>query len=322
MTAKTHIILNPAANREAAGCAGELLVRWAETRNATLSITSHPGHAVALAREAAEGGCQMVVAAGGDGTVHEVINGLMQMSSSARPMLGIVPLGSGNDFAITAGVPRGTEPALQLLIEGSGQPVDVGRIRRPDGSWEWWNNTVGVGFDAAVNHRTRRIRNLSGFPIYMAATLQTMALQHRPCRMRLRCDGDETVRRILMLTIANGHREGGGFIVAPEARIDNGRLDVLHIGPLSRRSMLRLLPRVLQGTHAGFPQVRLQHATRIDAMFENPLPVHADGEMLSLEGMRRISVELHAGALHVMRPIGVSRCDPPTAGSAANAAHR
>lgn len=321
MAATTHVILNPVANREAAGRAAESLARWTETHNAALSVTSHPGHAVALARKIAETGCRLIVAAGGDGTVHEVINGLMQVPSSTRPGLGIVPLGSGNDFAATAGVPRDAESALRLLVEGGEQPVDVGRIRRPDGGWEWWNNTVGVGFDAAVNHRTRRIRNLSGFPVYMAATLQTMALQHRPCRMRLRCDGDETVRQILMLTIANGPREGGGFIVTPEACINDGQLDILHVGPLSRRSMLRLLPRVLQGTHAGFPQVRFQRATRIDASFENPLPVHADGEMLSVEGMRRITVELHTGALRVMRPAGVSR-DPPTAGTATSAARR
>jgi diacylglycerol kinase (ATP) len=262
--------------------------------------TVYPTHATLLARQAAEEGYSLVIAAGGDGTVHEVINGLMQVPPDKRPRLGIVPLGSGNDFAHSIGVQDSPAEALKRVFTGQLGQIDLGRFDIGRGEPEYFDNTFGIGFDATVTIRTHRLNWVRGFMMYLVAVLQTIAMNHEAPRMHIETDLESWDDRTIMFVACNGPREGGGFLVAPEADNTDGVLDYASICYVSQLMMLRLLPEVMKGTHGRFKQIRLgkMHKLRLDA----EKPIHADGEIVSGFGMdvRHIEVEVVPGALEVV----------------------
>jgi YegS/Rv2252/BmrU family lipid kinase len=264
--------------------------------------TVYPTHATELARQAAEDGYELVISVGGDGTIHEVINGLMQVPADARPRLGIVPLGSGNDFAHAAGIDPRPAYAIQQIFTGKPRPIDIGRMEDGNGRVEYWDNAVGIGFDATVTIRSRRYAYLRGFAVYLVAVLQTIALNHEAPRMHITTDQESWSDELLMLVITNGSREGGGFKVAPNAKPDDGVLDYACVTHVSRPMMLRLLPEVLNGTHGRFPQVRMGTLTRLELRAEAGLPIHVDGEIFAGFGMdvRNLSIELLPGAMEIV----------------------
>ncbi|MFN2121559.1 MAG: diacylglycerol/lipid kinase family protein, partial [Anaerolineales bacterium] len=158
MPRKTKIILNPMADmRNAWRVANDLRPIIAQHGNADWSGTVYPTHAVELAKQAGEQGYELIVAIGGDGTVHEVINGIMQLPEGKRPVLGVVPVGSGNDFAHAIGVSMKSDRALQHALNGTPSPVDVGVLVDDKGNREYFDNTLGIGFDAVVTIRSHRL---------------------------------------------------------------------------------------------------------------------------------------------------------------------
>jgi YegS/Rv2252/BmrU family lipid kinase len=209
-----------------------------EFGGADWSGTVYPTHAIELARQAGEEGHSLVVAVGGDGTVHEVINGLMQLPAEKRPRLGVVPLGSGNDFAHAVGVPSQAPNALRQVFLGQPRRVDIGRLQDNLGRVEYFDNTVGIGFDATVTIRSHKFVYLRGFLIYLLAVLQTIALNHDAVRLKVTTDREDWEEQMLMLTLCNGPREGGGFSVAPEARNDDGIFHYAAVRKVSRPMML------------------------------------------------------------------------------------
>src|SRR5262249_34590850 len=138
------------------------------------ATTERPRHAIELAKSAANEGIDIVVAVGGDGTVHEVINGLMQISSERRPKLGIVPVGSGNDFAWNIGLAHDPEKAIAAIFGPTTRTIDVGTISDATGREDFWNNTIGLGFSGAVNIASREVKGLRGFLVYLVAVLRTI----------------------------------------------------------------------------------------------------------------------------------------------------
>ena len=297
------MILNPNADLGRAWRQGADLRPIVEQYGgADWSGTVYPSHAIELARQAAEEGYQLVISVGGDGTVHEVINGLMQVPAEQRPRLGIVPMGSGNDFAHTVGVDLRPAYALQQIFNGKPRRIDVGRLEDGSGRVEYWNNALGIGFDATVTIRSRRFTYLHGFLIYFIAVLQTILLNHDAPRMHITTDRESWTDELLMLVLCNGSREGGGFQVAPQAVPDDGEHDYVCIGHVSRPMMLRLLPEVMKGTHGRFPQVRMGKLTRMELNSESPLTIHVDGEIYAGFGMdvRQLKVELIPGAVELL----------------------
>lgn len=266
------------------------------------SGTVYPSHAIELARQAAEEGYQMVISVGGDGTVHEVINGLMQVPAEHRPRLGIVPMGSGNDFAHTAGIDPRPAYALQAIFTGKPRAIDIGRLEDGSGRIEYWNNVLGIGFDATTTIRSRRLTYFRGFMVYFVAVLQTILLNHDAPQMHITTDQESWSDKLLMFVICNGSREGGGFQVAPQARPDDGILDYACIGKVSRPMMLRLLPEVMKGTHGRFPQVRMGKLSHLELQSESPLVIHVDGEIFAGFGMdiRQLRVEIIPGAVELV----------------------
>jgi diacylglycerol kinase (ATP) len=300
---KPLLIVNPNADLGRAWrVAADLRPIVDEFGGADWTGTVYPTHAVELARQAALDGYELVIAAGGDGTVHEVINGFMQVPVEQRPKLGIVPLGSGNDFSFAVGMDRNPANALRQVFTGTARRVDIGRMQDGHGRVEYFDNALGIGFDATVTIHSRKFTYVRGFLIYLIAVLQTIILNHDAPRMRIETDQESWEEEMLMMVICNGPREGGGFLVAPQARPDDGSFHYAGIKRVSRLMMLRLIPEVMNGTHGRFRQVRLGELRKMELEADQPITMHADGEILAGFGVdiRRVSVEIQPAAVEVV----------------------
>jgi diacylglycerol kinase (ATP) len=300
---KTKFLVNPNADLGRAWrTVADLRPLVEEFGGADWAGTVYPTHATILARQAAEDGYSLVIAAGGDGTVHEVINGLMQVPSDVRPRLGIVPLGSGNDFAHSVGVQSNPVEALKRVFSGQSMRVDLGMFDIGRGKHEYFDNTFGLGFDATVTIRTHRLNWVRGFMMYLVAVLQTIALNHEAPHMHIETDRETWDDETIMFVACNGPREGGGFLVAPAADNTDGVLDYASICHVSQLMMLRLVPEVMKGTHGRFKQIRLGKMHKLQLHSEKPVTIHADGEIISGFGMdvRNVTVEVVPSALEVV----------------------
>jgi YegS/Rv2252/BmrU family lipid kinase len=304
MARKVKLILNPMANLgNAWKVAKDLRIIVAEYGHADWSGTVYPTHAIELARQAGDQGYEVVIAVGGDGTVHEVINGLMQVPAGNRPMLGIVPTGSGNDFAHAVGAFAEPEAALNHVLTGEATPVDLGLLTDEDGRKEYFDNTLGLGFDAVVTIRSHKLPIVRGFLMYLTAVIQTIILNFDPMGLHVETESETWDLPTLMLTLCNGPREGGGFVVAPEARLDDGILHYATIRKVSRPMMFRLIPEVMKGTHGRFKPVRMGTCRKMSMTSDRPIYIHADGEIYTGFGsnLRQLSIEVVPNALRVIR---------------------
>ena len=293
-----RFIVNPASGMGKTGRQLDKLREQAVGLDAEWLVTDSPGHATKLAARA--GNCEVVAAVGGDGTVHEVVNGLMQLPAAERPALAVIPSGTGNDFVFGSQAPPTTERALAALHDEGRKHIDLAHLRGA-GRDEYICNTAGIGFDATVNVQSRFVL-LRDFPKYLIATLWTILYYFAAPRMLLRWNDNRAVYRVMMLVVGNGPREGGGFLTTPDSRMDDGILDFLVAGEVSRLNMLLLLPQVLTGTHLENPAVQLVSTTRLSLACEADLCIQADGEFYCLpgEGVRRLDVQIVPGALELV----------------------
>ncbi len=292
------VIYNPRAGR---GKAERTVARLRRVlgQRAEFWATHHPGHAEALAARAA-GSFRIVAAAGGDGTVHEVANGLLR-GDKTQTILAVLPVGSANDYAFSLGLDadwwRRTDESVGV------RAVDVGLVRSPDGRQRWFINCLGIGFNGHVTRQARRIKSLRGIPLYALAVLRAMTAHFRHPLLSIRLDDDE-VQRVptLALTLGLGRREGN-FLLTPNAILDDGLFDYLHVGRLSRLGLIRYVPRMISGRiPTDDPVIGVGRCRRVEVESEEPLMVHADGEFFCQpeEDVRRISMELLPGRLRVM----------------------
>ncbi|HHW14625.1 MAG TPA: diacylglycerol kinase family lipid kinase [Firmicutes bacterium] len=270
-----RIVVNPTAGRGAAGR------RWpavaAELDRLGLDYEPHftvgPGDATEVARRAASEGFDAVVAAGGDGTLSEVVNGLV----GTGRLLGILPMGSGNDFALAAGIGPGPFAAAQLLASPVPRLVDLGRV---DG--RYFINVASAGMDAEIARLMNEdLRYLRGTTAYLAATIATL-FRFRPAPVRLELDGVVHELEAVLVAVANGQYYGGGMNITPRAVLDDGLLDVCAVGALGRLEFLRAFPSVFRGEHLSHPKISTFRARRV-VLYpagERPLLVQADGEII------------------------------------------
>lgn len=284
------VIYNPAAGRGKAERHFRSLPA-AQRANAELRPTSEPGHAVELARAAADEGFATVVAAGGDGTVHEVANGLLQ-SGNRDVIFSIWPLGSANDYAFTLGMVErwkhgaAAGPSATLA-------VDVGRVTG-GGRERYFVDALGVGFNGMVTKEARTIRWLRGMPLYALAFLKAMVKHFATPRMRVSFDGVVRGSPTLALSVLLAQREGG-FPVRPAASLTDGLFDTLHATRLTRWHLIRYLPALATGRlPENHPKLKLDRAARVEVESEVPLCVHGDGEFFCLpeDGIASVVVEL------------------------------
>ncbi len=305
MQRKIKIILNPMADMgNAWRVARDLRSVTEQHGGIEWSGTVYPGHAIELAREAGMHHYDKVIAMGGDGTVHEVINGLMKVPERIRPILGVVPAGSGNDFSHAVGVSTNPTEALLRALDGEPATVDLGLMTDEHGHKEYFDNTLGIGFGAIVTIRSHKLPLIRGFLMYLTAVIQTIILDHNPMRMQIETDGQKWEQSVIYLIMCNGPREGGGFFIAPDAKIDDGFLHYTMITDVSRPMMLRIVPEVLKGTHGRFKQVRMGACKKFTLTSDRSLYIHADGEILSGPGetdIRKVAFEVLPNALKVVR---------------------
>jgi diacylglycerol kinase (ATP) len=297
------LIFNPMADHGRTGQkASDLRAMIEKLGGADWQGTEYPAHASEIAARAADQGYQTVVALGGDGTVHEVVNGLMRCPPERRPRLGIVPLGSGNDFAHAVGIQSNPQDAIGRVFAGQPRLVDVAVIRDGAGRSEYWNNSCGMGFDAAINIRSRKIKRLNGFLMYLTATLQSIALNFEAPRLKVQYDGGTLDQPIMLLTVGNGTREGGGFVTTPDAKVDDGVVDFIYVHQVSQFRMLQLLPLVMKGTHLKERDVSSARTTRLVIDSDRALPIHIDGELFAPyeADVRHVEIEVVPGAVSVL----------------------
>ena len=293
-----RVILNPAARHGAGRRLRPLIETGLESRNLDFDIveTEGPGHAAELARDAADAGVARVVAAGGDGTVHEVANGLMTAAATAA--LGLIPIGTGNDFVKMMPGTATRAQAFATLAAGRERAVDVG-VTRWDGNAEYFMNAMGTGIDVEVVRQMRRSGWMPGMMIYLTALMRAL-VQYRPMPIRIGVDGVESTGSIMILAVCNGPSIGGAFRVCPDARPDDGLLDLCVVHELPLHRILRVVPRVLRGTHTRQPGVSMNRgsAVRLAISGGRPLPFQLDGELREAAG--EIEVTLAPRQLNVI----------------------
>jgi diacylglycerol kinase (ATP) len=305
MARKVKIILNPMADMgHAWKAARDLRPIVEEYGNADWGGTVYPGHAIELARQAGEQGYGMVIAMGGDGTVHEVINGIMQLPENKRPILGVIPVGSGNDFAHAIGLPISSDHALAHALKGEVSWIDLGLMTDEHGRKEYFDNTLGIGFDAIVTIRSHKLPILRGFLMYLTAVIQTILLNHHPATIQFETDQETWQDQVLMTTLCNGGREGGGFMLSPDSKMTDGIMEYLTVRKVSRVMMFRLVPEFMNGTHRRFTrQIRMGTCRKLSISADHPLYIHADGEIYTSFGsdLRKVSFEILPNKLKVVR---------------------
>ena len=293
--AELCVIFNPAAGRGRAGSRLEKLRHdWGS--RVEFQPTSHAGHADELAERAARRGFAIVAAAGGDGTVHEVSNGILR---AQRPEVdfAVIPIGSANDYAHSLAWNFPERDGVATV-----HAVDVGRVRAANGRERFFVCCLGLGLNGAVTLESRRIRRLQGLALYGLATLRALWYHYGCPEMELAFDDQPAVcLPTLMLSVLVARREGG-FVMAPDARLDDGWLDYVHSGALSRLEVLRFLPRLaLKGPPSGNPKVRLGRCRRVGLRSTAPLIVHVDGEFFCRpeDNFRELEIDILPAALRV-----------------------
>lgn len=280
-----RVIVNPVAG------AGKTARKWPRIKEHLKSIglnfehdvTEAPGHAIELARVAAEKGYEQVVSVGGDGTINEVVNGLYDAGSIGDTVLGIIGTGTGSDYIRTLGVPRPYEQACRCLMSSRKLTVDVGVVEYTNNGGtvkRLFVNFAGFGFDAEVVRRTtQQFKSLGAMPSYLMGLLTTL-LCYRNKGVSLVIDGEAFDSKVCTVVMNNGKYGGGGMLTAPDADLANGFLDVMIVGDLSKPDLLRSLPRIYKGTHLSHPKVTMKRAREIEIRSDQPLPLQADGELL------------------------------------------
>ena len=299
------LIVNPTAGRGA----GERAIPQLERDLRELGLdydlvsTARPWHAADLAQEAAQAGYQVVVSVGGDGTANEVLNGLMRAKNEhdLDCAMSVVCVGRGNDFAYGVGVPTDYDQGVRVLAEGHRRRIDVGRVfggLYPEG--RWFGNGVGIGFDAVVGFEAVKMTWLHGFPSYLVAVLKTVFLYYKAPLTTIEVDGQAFTQPSLMVSVMNGQRMGGGFLMAPDGDPGDGQFDLCMAREVSRARIFGLIPHFLRGTQASQDAIRTSRARKVTVTADRgTLPAHADGETLCEDG-QRLDMELLPGQIEIL----------------------
>jgi diacylglycerol kinase (ATP) len=258
--------------------------------------TERPGHAADLAEEAGRSGIDAVVAIGGDGTVNETVNGLMRLPESKRPAFGLVPDGTGNDYAFALGLrPGDLRDAARVLLAGKTRALDAGDV-----NGRTFANSFGLGFDGAVAEAASKVRYLKGFPAYLWSVF-TVLREWTNFELTLTVDGRELEGRAFLAAVAIGPRSGGGFHLAPDAILDDGYFDVCRLGDLGKGEALRHLPKALDGSHVKLPWTTIARAREVTLASDRPLTAHIDGNLVFGAGHPEPLVfRIHERALRVI----------------------
>jgi YegS/Rv2252/BmrU family lipid kinase len=292
------LIVNPAAKHGETAKLLPRLERLAAPDIADLKIvlSAGPRHALDIAKTAA--GFDAVIAVGGDGTAHEVLNGLMEHAADSRPLYGIVPTGSGNDYAHTLGMSDDPPTALLQLASAGQREVDLGRC-----NGVWFGESVAVGLDARVTAKAVELKTttrLSGLALYLRALMYVLSKEYYGHEVTVQFDDNPPfATEMLILAATNGPTYGGGFRITPDSVVDDGLLDICRIDTMPKPEAFMRLPFVIAGKHTRMRPVHMTRARRVRIAAEKPVEGQIDGEVM-LE--RSYDIEVVPKALRVLAP--------------------
>lgn len=293
-----HLFLNPTAGRGRAGRRQQRILEILES--GAFPVEVHLSRAVGdLEQRVAErvaAGAHRIVVAGGDGSVYEAVNGIMKAGGGAA--LGVIPTGTGNDFAKACDIPLNWQHATQLLADriaahASRRKIDIGRMND-----RFFANGAGIGFDARVTRIARSYRLPIGDLVYLLAIFRAMADGIATPELRIRTADFELDGPVTLANVSNGPWIGGMFHIAPMASNHDGSFELLIADPVSRRRIITLLPKLISGTHVGADEIRHMSVTSVVIEASEPVPAHLDGEVLPLQ--RRYDIELLADAIEIL----------------------
>jgi YegS/Rv2252/BmrU family lipid kinase len=293
--------VNPASDNGATG------KRWPELahRAAGLGLTGEslfsdrPGHLIELARGAVEGGAKLVVAAGGDGTLNEVVNGV----AGTDVDLAVIPLGTGMDFGRTYGIPTKFDDAVRVALGGEIRTIDAGHVDYR--TWEgtdaarWFANVGSVGMSGAVAQRANGMSKVLGGKITFFYALTRVFFEWENTDVCVTLDDCERRGRMHDVIVANGVWHGGGMMLAPDAAPDDGLFDVILIGDVSRADFLTTAPKIYKGKHVTHPKVEVLRSARVTVDADEHLPIEVEGEQV---GTTPATFSVVRGALRVRVP--------------------
>ena len=293
------LIVNPVAGRGAAGRAIPALHKHmaAHGLDYDLVCTEKASDLESMAKQAMADGFETIVAVGGDGTAHGVVNGMLDFSGG-EPVgtMTSIPLGSGSDFAHMLGMPANLDQACARLAGGRTRWQDVGVVTDSQGIATYFDNTLGIGFDGVVTFVAMGVKYLTGMALYLPVVLKTVFVEMKPPRVEIEYDDTLLKQTSLMITVCLGQREGGGFIIAPEASTDDGLFDVCVVENMSKLQVLGMIPHMMKGTHVDKEQVTMFRTDKLTVTSEDDLIAHMDGEILCSEERR---LEFHILPRHL-----------------------
>ncbi|MEJ2049623.1 MAG: diacylglycerol kinase family lipid kinase [Calditrichota bacterium] len=287
---KYALILNPNAGRGKGAKLAEEIVALAkaELGDVTVFKTEYVGHAREIASKIKDE-FDVLIAAGGDGTVHEIVNGMM----FGHAALAAIPIGSGNDFIKMLDLTKDPAEAINVIKNNVRKKIDVGQVND-----QYFPNGVGVGFDAWVVIESSKVKRLRGFLIYLYSVLKTVfAYENQNVIMTL--NGKTEQKRIFLIAVGNGRAMGGGFFLTPDAEIDDGFFDICIIRALKKREVFTNVPKALHGAHVTMEQVEMLRTDKLHIESPTGIAVHADGELLGVD-LKELDFRIHPKILEVI----------------------
>jgi diacylglycerol kinase (ATP) len=266
-------------------------------------ISERPGHLGQLACEAVRDGATSLVVVGGDGTVHEVADGLLQAGLGGAVELGVLPLGTGQDVARSLRIPRRLDASIDVARDGRARTIDVGRATYTTIGGEataYFVNFAGAGISGAIASRANRTtKALGGRISFLWATVAVFS-RWQPAEMAIEIDGERRRARLFEALAMNGDYTAGGMWMAPDAAPDDGRIDVVLIGDFSKAEFVTTFPKIYRGRHVSHPKVEIVRALELRVDAPSALPVVLDGEQ---PGTTPVRFELVPRALRVRVPV-------------------
>ena len=291
---RSCLVVNPNAGHkkghEVAQRVGGLLAKSGHLVEELVSVA--PGGIREIAETIDPSDWDCIVAVGGDGTLFELINGLLSRADSVPVPVGLIPVGTGNSFLKDLGIET-VEDAVDRIVAGRVRGVDVGEFTHPDGRHHFVN-LLGAGFVSNVAARACRYKRLGSMSYILGVLEEVVGL--RSSALSLTIDGRRIERDGIFVEICNSRFTGGTMMMAPQARIDDGLLDVVVAGTMSRGTLLRLLPTIFTGTHVDSPAVEVFQGKEIVVESDRALALTPDGEIF---GRTPISVTVHQNKLEM-----------------------
>ncbi|MCL2229479.1 MAG: diacylglycerol kinase family lipid kinase [Treponema sp.] len=296
------VILNPTAGKGKAKkqCPKIDKILKESGRKYQIIQTQSPGHAIELIRNLSIDENDIVVAAGGDGTCNEVVNGLLSRKEkfSKPPVFGLLPIGRGNDFSSTPNLPLNIDDAIKIILNGNIRPLDAGIVKGgffPDG--RYFINGVGIGFDTKVGFEAAKMKIKSGFS-YMIGALKMLARFEMSPLIQIKYDNREETLHAILVSVVNGRRMGGSFYMGPNAILDDGLLDICYVKhPAKRSYLLKIFSHYTKGTQSQCDGVFMSRGLKFKLRaLEGSMAVHCDGETVCFEG-KELEIECIPGAL-------------------------